>query len=68
MKTSKRKEGNGDQRLARARGINPPSDGLTCSEAQIDHLLSEGESTGEETNRSQKRMVQKSLSRKIRVK
>jgi hypothetical protein len=63
------KKSNGaSQRLARARSVTTPSDGLTCTEGQVDDLLSGGESTGEERKASLKRMVPKSLSGKIRVK
>lgn len=47
------------------RRANPASDELTCSERQVEDLLSEGESTGE-APQIQKRTLQKASPRRTR--
>jgi hypothetical protein len=54
------------QAIARAAyGARVVSDDLTCSEEQVEDLLSEGESTENDNSRSQKRSARKASSGKI---
>lgn len=48
-----------------ARALRALSDGLTCSEEQVEDLLSEGESTENDKSRSQKRSARKASPGKI---
>lgn len=50
--------------FSRAQGANSRSDDLTCNEGQVEDLLSEGESTGDEGTRPQKPTAQKVFSSK----
>jgi len=63
MEASKNSAGRRTQAIGRA--LRALSDDLTCSEEQVEDLLSEGESTENDNSRSQKRSTRKASPGKI---
>lgn len=61
--SNKEDEGRGGDRSPRTRVSIRPSDELTCSEGQVEAVLSEGESTEQESIRPPKRTDQKRSTR-----